>query len=321
MCHAAVVTSFNPANNATVWKAANLHVNGTVESSDYHDLVGWTSPGGGQDQHGSNYFLTNQQRDEHNRQCTECHGANLDGGIVGVSCNNSSCHKGQNWKSCSFCHGTPPSQNNPPLGVGGETTTGTLAVGRHVAHLTSSSTHVAFACGTCHSVPAAGNVSHTLEYVPTASLSTAGHHGNVAFSAPATGMTFNVNATAGAPVTARGTCVGACHSNGNGGPPAVTPYWAGGNWNAGSCGNCHAATPNTWRHSKHINGENLGCSVCHPSANSSTHVNGAKDLHPTISGPQGGGVTTIPPGGVCGQHWGCTGTCHGKTHNNWCFNN
>lgn len=321
MCHSAVVQSFNPTTNATVWKAASLHVNGTVETSAYHDLAGWTSPQGGANHHGSNYFLTNQQKDEHDRACTECHGANLNGGVVGVSCNNTTCHKGQSFTSCTFCHGTPPSQNNPPVGVSGETTTSTLAVGRHVAHLTASSSHVAFACSTCHAVPASGNLSHALQYVPSANLSTAGHHGDVSFSGPGAGMTFNVNATTGAPVAARGTCIGACHSNGNGGPPNVTPYWAGGNWNAGGCGNCHNATPNTGRHNKHVNGENLGCNVCHPPASSSTHLNGTEDLLPTISGPQGGGVTTYPPGVVCTNRWACSGNCHGKNHNNLCWNN
>jgi predicted CxxxxCH...CXXCH cytochrome family protein len=320
ICHKAVVTSFNPATNATTWTNAQLHINGVVEQNKYHDLANWTSPkgSGNPNHHGSHYFLTHQQRDEHNVLCSDCHGANLDGGTVGVSCNNTSCHAGQDWKSCSFCHGTPPSQNNPPLGVGDETTTSTLAVGRHVAHLTASATHVAFACASCHTVPAAGDVAHALEYVPSASLATTGHHGDVAFSAPYTAMTWNVNATQGAPVTARGTCVGSCHSNGDGGPPVVTPYWAGGTWTAGSCGNCHTAVPGTGQHNKHVNGEKLACTVCHNPANDATHMNGQKNVKSPINGPSGGSVTVTK--NVCTNGGPrCNGSCHGHKHNNQCW--
>lgn len=307
-CHGTVIATYDPATKAATWADKSLHINGTVEASGaYHDLANWESPKGQANHHGSNYFLTNQQRDEHDVPCTTCHGANLDGGTSGVSCNNTSCHGG-NWRSCTFCHGTPPSQNNPPLGVGGETTTSTLAVGRHAAHLTASNTHVAFACGTCHTVPGAGDVTHTLGYVPTTSLATAGHHGDVTFSAPATAMTFDVNAITGNPVSARGTCLGACHSNGRGGSPVVTPYWAGGSWTAGSCGNCHAASPTTGRHNNHV-GE-ATCTDCHPAANTSTHMDGTATVNASV-----GGLTITKGGGNCGTRYSCTGTCHGKSHN------
>lgn len=315
-CHGAVIQSFNPATNAATWADATLHVNGIVEATSYHDLPNWTTPKGNGNHHGSKYFLTNQQRDEHNALCSSCHGANLDGGTSGVSCNNNSCHGGD-WKSCNFCHGSAPAQSNPPVGVGGETLTNTLAVGRHVAHLNASSSHVAFACSSCHAVPTAGNVSHALQYVPSAGLQTPGHHGDVAFSGVASGMTWNVNATQGNPVTARGTCVGGCHSNGNGGPPNVTPYWAGGSWTT-PCNNCHSDPPNNGEHDKHVNGENLPCSSCHFPANSATHLNGQTDVRTNINGPSGGGVTYNP--NACGNgNPGCTGTCHGESHNAECW--
>ncbi|MBI2394899.1 MAG: CxxxxCH/CxxCH domain-containing protein [Deltaproteobacteria bacterium] len=323
ICHSGVIASWNAATKVAAWTDRTLHVNGKIESHKYHDLTGWTSPGGGANHHGSNYFLTKQQKDEHGKLCTDCHGADYAGGSVGVSCNNASCHKGTDWRGCSFCHGTPPSQSNPPVGVGGETLKTTLAVGRHVAHLTASTTHAAFACSTCHVVPAAGNVAHALGYVPTANLETAGHHGDVAFSGGATGMTFNVAATQGIPVTARGTCLGACHSNGRGGAPAVTPYWAGGTWPVGSCGSCHAGTMGSLpgRHGTH-DGEGLTCASCHPPATSSTHMNGGKDVAGTITGPLGGATTTEAPGtpgNPCGTVYSCTGSCHGKGHSDRCW--
>ncbi len=314
ICHQAVVATFDPATNATIWADRTLHINGIVESNKYHDLANWTSPKNQANHHGSNYFLTNQQRDEHNTSCAVCHGADLNGGTVGVSCNNTSCHGGD-WRACTFCHGTPPSQNNPPVGVGGETLTNTLAVGRHTAHLTSSTTHVAFACGSCHAIPPAGDVSHAMQYVPSADLSTAGHHGDVVFSAPATGMTFDVNGTQGTPVSARGTCTGACHSNGRGGAPAVTPYWAGGSWNAGSCTSCHGNPPNSGEH-WHVGKFTLACTTCHPAANTSTHMNGTADTTAVTSI----GSITITQGGACGTNGvTCNGTCHGKSHSNYCW--
>ncbi|MCC6523245.1 MAG: CxxxxCH/CxxCH domain-containing protein, partial [Polyangiaceae bacterium] len=324
ICHTNVIATFDPGNQTATWANAALHVDGVKQWNDYHDLAQWTAPKGQANHHGSGYFIPNHQRDEHGTLCSDCHGANLDGGTVGVSCNDTSagCHNGQDWQDCTFCHGTGPAQSNPPLGVADETLTNTLAVGRHVAHLTSNASHVAFACVTCHVVPGAGNTGHAVEYVPSASLSTPGHHGDLAFTLGGTGTTWNVNATQGAPVTARGTCVRACHGNGQGGLPVVTPYWAGGTWpTANVCGNCHAANPNTGEHNKHA-GE-VGCSACHPGANTSTHMNGTETVNGTINGipGQGGGsVTTIPPGGACGPEWGCSGNCHGKGHGPRCWN-
>lgn len=262
--------------------------------------------------------------------CPTCHGAvvaTYNPNTKAATWTNAALHVNGNVEvipmTCTTCHGTGPSQINPPTGVGGESTTGTLAVGRHVAHLTASNTHVAFACNTCHVVPPQNDLSHTSGYVPSPNLVTAGHHGDVTFANQAVGMTFNVAATQGN-VTARGTCLGACHSNGHGGPPLVTPYWAGGAWNTGSCGSCHAGTMNTLpeRHPTH-DGE-ATCADCHPPANSGTHVNGTLNVNPTITGSgNDGGVTTLPPGaqgnpcppGV----WACTGTCHGKNHSPRCW--
>ncbi len=307
-CHGAVIASFDVAEPASsVWANPGLHIDGVVEASGYHDLSGWIAPKGGGDHHGSNYFLTNQQRDEHDVDCTACHGANLDGGSSGVSCDNLGCH-GRDWRSCDFCHGTFPGQYNPPEGVGGETTMDTLAVGRHVEHLGAGSTHVAFSCETCHVLPAAGDVSHALGYVPSADLQTAGHHGDVLLAGRAAGMTFDVTATAGNPVTARGSCVGACHSNARGGTPNVIPYWAGGAW-PGGCNACHDAQPSTGEHNKHRN-EGIPCSECHPGQSSGSHVNGTVDF--------GGGVSFDPNGCGSGQP-SCSGSCHGENHSTECW--
>jgi hypothetical protein len=201
--------------------------------------------------------------------------------------------------------------------VGGETTTNTLSVGRHMAHVTGSSSHVPFTCSICHLQPALGDVSHTLQYVPSATLQTPGHHGDVSFSGGGVGTNWNVNATVGNPVTSRGTCLLGCHSNGNGGNPVVTPYWAGGTWDGTPCNNCHQNPPNNGEHDKHVNGEGLACTVCHDPASSSSHMNGQPDVKTTIPGPNGGSVVWDPA--LCGGNGGCTGNCHGMNHSNECW--
>ena len=321
-CHKAVIATFDPVTNAATWTDRTKHINGAVESSGYHDLANWETPKGNlgttpnpnPNHHGTTYFLTNQQRDEHNTACTQCHGADLKGGTSGVSCDNTTCH-GSDWRSCTFCHGTPPSTNNPPTGVANETTTNTLAVGRHVAHLTAGTSHVAFACAACHTVPAVGDVAHAAQYVTSANLATPGHHGDVTFTAPATGMTWNVAATVGTTpnFTARGSCVGSCHSNGRGGAPATTPYWAGGTWTAGSCTACHANPPS----GAHSIGQHRlsGCTSCHPAANAATHMNGAINVNTTLTG------TNMKPtwgGGNCSAtQVNCTGSCHTTASRCW----
>ncbi len=321
ICHTAVVAAFNGTNNATTWKDRTLHVNGIKESNKYHNLTGWTTPKFGTNHHGSNYFVRNQQRDEHNVSCTQCHGADLLGGTVGVSCENSSCHGTTSWKSCDFCHGTKAGSGAPPIGVANEgaTATNTLAVGRHTPHMTASATHTAITCVTCHTVPAAGDIVHAMGYVYSADLTTTGHHGDVLFTGgTATGMTFNVATTTGTPITGRGTCVGTCHSNGRGGNPVVTPYWAGGTWTVGSCGTCHAAAPTTNRHSLHA-GEGLTCASCHPPASAATHLNGIREVNATITPPSGtGSVTSAVASGTCTTRR-CSGTCHGKNHSSLCW--
>jgi predicted CxxxxCH...CXXCH cytochrome family protein len=220
--------------------------------------------------------------------------------------------------TCTSCHGSAAVGPAPPRGVSGESATNTLAVGRHSAHLTASATHTAIPCETCHVIPAVGDTSHTADYVASSALDSPGHHGDVTLSGAAAGMTWNVNATQGTPVTARGTCAGACHSDGRGGAPVVAAYWAGGSWTAGNCGNCHRATPTSGRHSAHT--QEGSCTMCHPGANTTTHVNGAVDTLATATGPQGGSVTiTHPTSGTCANRASCTGTCHGVNHSSRCW--
>lgn len=217
--------------------------------------------------------------------------------------------------TCTTCHGDPGAGSiNPPVGVAGETGTDTLAVGRHVAHVNAGSSHAAYGCELCHVVPVGNDLGHTLDYVPSADLATAGHHGDVTFSGQAAGTTWNVDQTAGTPIDRRGTCVGGCHSNGRGGAPAVTPWWAGGTWDSTSCANCHGEPPGTGEHRKHVNGEGLACADCHPAANDATHTDGNTDLR-----TDPGGVLTVTPNACSGGRPSCNGSCHGENHRNACW--
>jgi predicted CxxxxCH...CXXCH cytochrome family protein len=295
--------------------AGDAGTTGGGGSVGYHTLANWVSPAANNsNQHGRYFFIANGQKDNNGMACTACHGANLEGGSA-PSC--ASCHS--TWKSCTFCHGTTPSQLNPPRGVFDESGTDTLAVGRHVAHMSAGASHAAFACSTCHVVPPDSDVSHTVPYQPSSDLSTTGNHGKVTFSDPATiwnGTTWTVTATTGNPPSARGTCTGGCHSDGRGGAPVKTPYWAGGNWSTG-CGNCHAATPSTGHHS-HAMSHGATCADCHDGATTSSyasanHMNGKRDYKATVAGQS----MTLT---ASGQGVRCSGSCHGNTsgHNsNW----
>jgi hypothetical protein len=272
--------------------------------SPYHTLPDWSSSEmTNKNHHGRMYFIANGQKDDQGVSCTECHGTNFEGSESAPAC--ADCH--ENWKSCDFCHGTSSSKYSPPPGVFDESATTTLAVGRHKAHLSAGSSHPAFDCKTCHTVPVANDLTHTISYKPSADLTTPGHHGDVKFSGFAATTNWNVNATTGNPVSARGTCNGTCHSNGRGGNPSSVAYWAGGAWTS-RCTNCHGATGST-RGSEHGHGfPGSNCGDCHDGASSTSysspkHMNGVRDFKTSPGGRASGMRLT--------SGWNCSNvSCH-----------
>lgn|GEM_PF-6436456 len=292
--------------------------NGTpVGSSKYHQLANWAgSASNNPNHHGRVYYLGNAHKDENGLECTSCHGKNYEGDS-GPAC--ATCHS--EWRSsCSFCHGSSAMQINPPRGIYDETSIATLAVGRHAAHLSAGTSHAAFACTTCHTVPAANDVDHTLSYQASTDLSMPGHHGDVTLTNTPPGMTWSVGATSGSPVASRGTCVGGCHSDGNGGAPLKTPYWAGATWTSG-CANCHASQPKTGHHS-HALSNGGTCANCHAGSTTTTyadaaHLNGKIEYLGTVSGQS----MTLKADSTCASGLRCNGTCHGNNegHNNQCW--
>lgn len=288
----------------------------------YHQLLNWVEPlAGNPNHHGRMYFLGNAHKDENGVLCTSCHGANYEGDS-GPAC--SSCH--DQWRSsCTFCHGNAGVAGMlgaaPPRGIWDENSTASLAVGRHAAHLSTGASHQAFACTTCHELPASNDVDHTLSYQASVDLSTPGHHGDVSLSGALPGMAFKLDATTGTPISARGSCVGGCHSDGRGGAPLKTPYWAGGSWTS-SCGNCHAARPNSGHHGHAMGEGNATCKDCHAGSttdaySASTHLDGQVQYMATVSG-QG---MTLTADAKCQSGVRCNGTCHGNSegHNNQCW--
>jgi hypothetical protein len=291
---------------------------GPGTSARYHQLANWTEPqANNPNHHGRAYFLGNAHKDENGAECSSCHGKNYEGD-TGPAC--ASCHA--EWRSsCTFCHGSAGVfAGAPPRGVWDETSTASLAVGRHSAHLSAASSHQAFACGTCHQVPPANDVDHTLSYQASMDLSIPGHHGDVVLTSAVPGMAWNVGATSGMPLSARGSCVGGCHSDGRGGPPVKAAFWAGGSW-TNSCANCHSDRPRTGHHA-HALEEGATCADCHAGSTTNQystelHLNGMADYLGTVAG-QG---MTLTAAANCGSGVRCNGTCHGEgeEHNNKCW--
>lgn len=225
--------------------------------------------------HGPDFFATPQV-------CTVCHGATLDGGTA-KSCASAGCHD-PGWKTdCTRCHGGTDTQTGaPPAAVDGATSTSVPGVGRHTSHTTTGASHAAYECKTCHQVPT--------------DVLSPGHIGpspaELTFTGLAQGSRYDASTH---------TCSGVyCHGDGRGaGGSAV---WTG--TLSGGCGACHAETPPSGRHRKHVVDKKYSCATCHSCVVNASkqvtdparHVDGKKD--------------------VCGQSgWNpatrrCTPTCH-----------
>jgi hypothetical protein len=132
--------------DGTIDLSLGLHVDGEVEVNSHHP-TGFEDPA----LHGP-AVMTQGIAD-----CQGCHGADLDGGTSGVSCN--ACHGGAAWQTnCTWCHDSRVSPYTsadlaraaPPCGIRGETATTTRAVGAHQVHLAGNALARAVACADCH---------------------------------------------------------------------------------------------------------------------------------------------------------------------------
>ncbi len=180
--------------------------------------------------------------------CQSCHGQDLGGGVVGVSC--AQCHDVglpagvASWKvSCAMCHGgTDSTSGAPPVATWGNSGD-PIRVGAHTAH-SGSAIAPAIACAVCHATPADA-------------LSEGHMDGGTAE------VTFGGIAAAGAPTWDRSiaTCAVYCHgATLNAGGTNTAPSWTGGPAQA-ACGTCHGTPPPA----PHPVASGLAsCAGCHP---------------------------------------------------------
>jgi len=184
--------------------------------------------------------------------------------------------------SCTGCHGTPGQNAAPPRDASGNTSTTTLGVGAHQAHV--AATHrlsAPIACDVCHLMPAA--------------LESPGH---IDTPLPAevtfTGLARNDGA---APVWDRASAsCSATYCHGGGASMAAdanarlrTPAWTLGTSQA-FCGSCHGLPPSTPAHAgKVFPADCIGChantvtatgTIIVGSGGSSAHINGVIDVGP-----------------------------------------
>jgi len=250
-CNACHEDTVNKDGSLNVLSGA--HDNGKVESSTMHP-EGYGAP----EKHG----LTFDKFGIHT--CNGCHGDDLAGGIVGVSCEQ--CHPGFGTQ-CTFCHGGTDNQTGaPPADLQGNTTSFNDAVGAHTAHLTGDSGwHKTIACTECHVVPA-----HILDEGHAD-----GGHGDLTWGPLASSQGTE-------PVWDVALCDNVyCHGATLTGGTVHAPQWSAGPEDQAACGACHGLPP---QGGPHANADD--CSACHGTVmesattfkNPDLHINGATDM-------------------------------------------
>ena len=220
-------------------------------------------------------------------ECQECHGTDYSGGTSGQSC--MACHP-QGPEACNVCHGQPPIDDSTlPI----ESERGVDAAGAHKKHVTEEG----FSCTECHgdiptSVAHADRLPAEMDFVSAAQLASA--HGMQ-----------GVYQDTGSPTDGNGTCSNIyCHSDGKGGPAAVTPSWVGMTM---TCVSCHdVAQSGSGAHSHHLEHSQISCQTCHVETaegretvkNESLHIRNAQvdvAFDPAIN-PDAAGYGSAGPG-------------------------
>jgi predicted CxxxxCH...CXXCH cytochrome family protein len=212
--------------------------------------------------------------------CKSCHGDDLAGGSVGVSCN--ACHADAGFPAwattCTFCHGTAPGgPASPPVDTQGRTVTTNVSVGVHASHV-ATTIATPLACTQCHPDRSGSNVITDAQHVDGNGVA------EVALGALA--RTGGAAATYTRASATSATCASTyCHGRFSGG--ANSGAGATVNWTSTTqvtCTSCHGSAPGTGEHSKHAS--RMGCYICHFTVVDSTravvnpalHVNGSKNV-------------------------------------------
>lgn len=201
--------------------------------------------------------------------CRECHGEDLNGGEVQVSCID--CHIEEG--ACVTCHGgRDNSTGAPPFGLRGDFYDTTIAVGAHTEHLTASEIAAAVSCDACHLVPVIASDSG---HIGVDSIAEIRWHGISDAGSAAWDREDR---------TCRNTY---CHGAFSGGNGVNAPIWTA--TSQAECGSCHDVGDDPqslgWKHSFHVETAGLGCIECHSGVvditlkitNVNQHVNGVVD--------------------------------------------
>ena len=218
-------------------------------------------------------------------QCTTCHGADLTGGAVQVSCD--SCHQGVK-TNCVFCHGGKDNQTGaPPVDISDGADTTLVTVGAHTAHVSAKSgISVPFDCVVCHKKPSSALDPDHIDGSPAEVLASNGWDRQAAVCATAY-----------------------CHGNFIGGNTSNKPKWTASS--QAQCGSCHALPPSTGRHpsvfAKHsFMGQD--CTNCH---NGIANNGATQILDPTKHINQTKDVVLKAGGTWNPQTKTCDPACHG----------
>jgi predicted CxxxxCH...CXXCH cytochrome family protein len=217
--------------------------------------------------------------------CQSCHGTDFIGGKSGVSCQE--CHALQvgsdGVPSCTSCHGGSQSPA-PPRDLTGNTSSSSLGVGAHQAHVLGKNLISApITCDTCHLVPTAVDSTGHLDHLRPAVVTFSGLAVTDG-AAPA----WDRNAASCSSVYCHG---GGAKLSGDTKAGQQKPVWTGGTAQA-FCGGCHGVPPSIGPHGGVVF---PNCSGCHPrtvdasgniivtgsgSARTSFHINGVIDVGP-----------------------------------------
>jgi predicted CxxxxCH...CXXCH cytochrome family protein len=222
--------------------------------------------------------------------CVTCHGEDLTGGNVGVSCD--SCHDGGTaWRTnCTFCHGgTDNSTGAPPRDIDDSTTD--ISYAAHTAHVTEGN-HAAYDCVQCHSKPS--------------DVLSMGH----LFLGDSTPGAAEVNFSAGLSNVGTygglGTCANLyCHGSAGRDNGSATD---GATMTCTSCHPDQTSSESSWdsnmsgEHEKHLD-EGARCSDCHSTVVTTSMVFVDATLHAD-------GSPDVVPTAVTWNGASCTGTCH-----------
>ena len=273
----------------TGWGSTDGGTTGGGGTDERYHPSGYSSP----DQHGTETKLNVQD-------CRDCHGDDLEGGDVEVSCD--TCHTPEDppaWRTdCTFCHGgVLDSTGAPPLDIDGESDPERISYRAHASHV-GENNHAPFACSECHSMPA--------------DVLSSGH---LFDSTPAQAeVDFSEGLSAAAFYDGAGGCSSLyCHGDGQGDNGSSEDDGI-----PRTCSSCHPdASSGGWsamsgEHNRHM-GEGLSCSECHADTADADQRIITPELH--VDGEVELVFEETTMYDISGY---CTGYCHGEFHlNSW----